>query len=523
MHKPLVVVILTLLILTAPVLASDRANKFLVIHLDGVASDALYSYLEAGYLPAIEVLFAGGQKVKHGVTVFPGETPLVLTRMRQGLDNSEGLVGWAYIDQTGNKVGLINVFLEMMDQVSRLSRNHFIFQYPGVNHLVGLSLFNIGRYWQTHDVLEVYWINSDSIAHLGGQEAQLKSLQRFDGYLGRAAKSGQFEGANLVLYTDHGSTLDDVTVVKYQSLLPDLLGDELRLAYYPNIYLTDPTKKVEVARRIITETPIDLTFIRESEERVVGYALGGSFEIQSREKTYQYTPYGSDYFGYDQVGYNGEFLSKEAWLTLTKDHLYPAAIPSIFTFVQNPDAGDIVFVINGPQIPYYVLGPKGHHAGLTRDDFLVSMFLKGPAFEELEPIDEFWIHEAFTKHLHMVDFDAKPSRERHSLGYSYPHQGELVLSPAQRWRGGLLFSGEGLHPWVEYDIYSSLLTRFWVGAGYGEQTLHWRLNVEALLGNFKLSWLKQGGLDQEFGLHWRFSEHVELNLGRKKVGVTVFF
>ncbi len=61
-----------------------------------------------------------------------------------------------------------------------------------------------------------------------------------------------------------------------------------------------------------------------------------------------------------------------------------------------------------------------------------------------------------------------------------------------------------------------------MGAGYGEQELHWRLNVEALLGDFKLSWLKQGP-NREFGLHWRFFEQVELNLSRKKLGVTVFF
>ncbi len=342
--------------------------------------------------------------------------------MRQGLDNSEGIVGWAYIEhETGDKVGLVKVFVEMMSQVSRLSRNHFVFQYPGVNHLVGLSLLNIGRYWETHDVLEVYWINSDTIGHLGGQEAQLQSLQHFDRYLGRAAKAGQLGGANLVLYTDHGSTLDDAIVVEYQSLLPDLLGDDLHLMYYPNIYLTEPSKKVELAQEIIAETSVDLTIIRESELKVAGYFSGGSFEINARGDSYQYIYHGIDYFGYDQLGYQDEFLSKEAWLALTKDHWYPTAIPSIFTLLQNPDAGHIVFVLNGPQIPYYLLGPKGHHAGLTRDDLLVSLFVKGPAFEELEPMDEFWLHEAFTKHLPMVDFEAKPSRERHSLRYSYPH------------------------------------------------------------------------------------------------------
>ncbi len=524
MRRPFVIAVFILLVLGTPIIAKDNAGKFLVIHLDGVPSDDLFAYLEAGHLPAIEALFFGGQKVKHGVTVFPGETPLVLTRMREGLGYSEGIGGWAYIDhKTGEKVGTVKVFLEMMGEVSRLSRNHFFFQYPGLNHLVGLSLLNIGRYWETHDVLEVYWINTDTIGHLGGSKAQLKSLQRFDAYLGLAAKSGEFDGANLMLYTDHGATLDNVIVVDYQRLLSNLLGDDLHFLYYPNIFLTEPTKKVELAQKIIAETSIDLTFIRESEQRVVGYALGSYLEINSRGDTYQYIYHGVDYFGYDRVGYSGEFLSKEAWLSLTKDQLYPATIPTIFTLLQNPDAGHIVFALNGPQIPYYVLGPQGHHAGLKRDDLLVSLFYKGPAFEDLEPIEEFFLYELFPNHIPMFDFAAQPSRERHSLSYSYPHQGELALSPVQRLRGGLVFSQGGLSPWLEYDLYSSLLTRVWVGAGYGDQELRWRLRVEALLGDFKLSWLKQRDLDQQFSVHWRFCEQAELNLSRRTVGVSFFF
>jgi len=524
MSKPWMVAVLILLVLSTPALASHHTDKFLVIHLDGVAADSLSSYLAAGSLPAMGELFSGGQRAGRGITVFPGETPLVLTRMRQGYDSSQGIVGWSYLEhETGKRVGLAHTFLEMMGQVSRLSRNQFFFQYPGLNHLVGLSLLNIGRYWATHDVLEVYWLNTDTIGHLRGSEGQLESLQRFDRYLDLAAKSGQLEGVNVILYTDHGSTLDDVHIVHYQTILPDLLGEDLQYLYYPNIYLYEPTKKVELAQKIVTDTTIDLAMIRESGQKVVGYSLGGSFEINSQDDTYQYIYHGLDYFGYGQLGYKGEFLTKEEWLALTKDHWYPGTIPSIFGFLQNPDAGHIVFVLNGPQIPYYVLGPKGHHAGLTRDDQVVSLFLSGPAFHELEPVDAFWLHEMFTKHLPMVDFNSEPHRERHSLTYFYPHSGEIVLSPAPRWRGGLALSRIGLSPWVEYDVYSSLLTRIWVGAGYSDQTLRWRVKVEAFLGDFGLSWFKQRDVEREISVHWRFHEQAELSIGRGRVGVSLLF
>src|SRR5690554_3034137 len=116
--------------------ARNREDKFLIIHMDGLSSETLFAELEAGSLPNIAKLFAGGEQIKHGVTVFPGETPLIVTRLKKGLNSSEGAVGWAYVDRETNRaVGTVSVFLDMMSVVCRPSRSQFVLQYPVVNHL----------------------------------------------------------------------------------------------------------------------------------------------------------------------------------------------------------------------------------------------------------------------------------------------------------------------------------------------------------------------------------------------------
>lgn len=512
------------LLLNTRALAQERADKFLVIHLDAVSSVDFFKQLDNNELPNIAQLFSSGQIVQHGMSLFPGGTEIMLPRLKKGQDNSEGIVGWSYYNRaTEEKVHNVQVFLEMFTQIAPQSREQFFLTLPGLYNLVGLSLLNLPRLWETQDVVEFYWFHTDFVGHLLGDKAHRNSLKRFDYYLGLAARAGVFEGANLLIYTDHGMTMKDVQSLHYKPLLAELLGEELFFTVYPNIYLTQPGKKEELARKLIAESSIDLTLVKLSEEKVQGYSQNGSSSISKKEDKFQYLVVGEDPFSYDQVGYAGEFLSRDEWLNLTKELLYPAVPPNIFTYFENDAAGDIVFILNAPQIPYSIQTQRGHHSGLRNTDLLVPLLFVGPAFAEFEVLEEFWLHEIFTKHFPMIDFSSKKIRERHKIQVSYPWSTELMLSPAYGWKIGLTLTEQRLEPSLEYNLYSSFLTRLWVGARYEEQKLNWQVRAEAFLGQLGLSWLKKGGQEGQLGFNLRLSEQMELNLAKNRFGLSVFF
>lgn len=523
--KPMLLITLIVLLLGTGALAKNRENKFLILHLDAVASVDFFRELEAGHLPNIERIFATGQIVKHGITLYPGGTEIIMPRIKKGLENSEGnMIGWGYLDrETGRKINDIPIFIEMFFGFPRRNRHQFLLGIPMLEHLAGFSLLNIDRLWETQDVVEFYWFHSDVMGHLLGHEAHIKSIFRFDSYLGLAADSGKLNGANLILYCDHGMTAEGVQVVKHNVAIKETLGEELRYLAYPNIYLEDPSKKADLAQNIARDTPIDIAAIKVDQDRVIGYTELGIFEIIRQNHLFQYRFQGEDYFGYEQLGYGGELWSKEKWLQETKDHLYPAVPPNLFGYLSNPHVGDIVAILDVPKIPFAIRAQKGNHAGLKHTDALIPLLVTGPAFADLPHIEEFWLHELYSKHLTMIDFEAKHNRERHSFSVGYPLRAELMLSPAYRWRGGLTISGEGVDPWAEYDLYSSFLTRVWVGTFINEKKLKWQLRVEGFVGNLGVSWLKRADQNGVFNLHWRLTNQVEVSLWKERIGVSILF
>lgn len=523
--KVLSLCVLFLLISTGVGFAHNREDKFLMIHLDGISSEALFEELEKGNLPHLAKLVANGKQIKYGVTVFPPITPPVVSRLKTGLDNSEGIVGWAYIDpDTGRKVNQVEVFLQMLSHIDRRSHHQFFFKFPILTELVGISLLNLDRLWETHDVLEFYWIYADSMGHSHGREAYLKGLRKFDSYLGLAVASGQLEGANIIFYADHGLSTENVEVIRDKRIVSKMLGDDLNYMFYPNIFLKDSGKKMAYAKQIAEETPIDIALIRESHTKIIGYYHGGFFEVNGDNGTYQYNFNDEDYFGYTELNYNHEFLTKDEWLQLTRDHLFPATPPILFDYLAHKDVGDIVILLNAPQISYYKPNLKAHHSGVTSTDMLIPILFTGPAFKGLDPPEEMWIYELFSEHLPMVDFQAQKHRERHSLTISYPLEAELGFSPAYRWRSGVSISQTNLAPWLEFDLYSSFLTRLWVGARYSNHKLNWRLNVEGFLSDFKVRWLKHQDEPGVFSVHWQFDDQMELTVtSKKQLGLSILF
>ncbi len=519
----LVLIIFVLVCSTA--LGRERADKFLVLHLDAVSSADFFAELEAGGLPNIAELFQNGQKVKHGLTLYPGGTEIIMPRIKEGLDNSQGnSVGWGYLDrETGAEIGDVPIFLEMFSGFSRRNRHQFVTGIPVFHHLAGLSMLNIERIWETQDVVEFFWFHSDVMGHLSGREAHLKSIRTFDRYLGLAAQRGKLDGANLVLYTDHGMTTEGVETVRHETIITQIVQDELRYLAYPNIYLHDPGQKDHLAQEIAEQTAIDIALIKVSDEVVRGYTAHGHFEIAHKNGRFAYRFVGEDYFGYADLGCADTFLSKDEWLRQTKEHIYPAAPPNLFSYLSNPRVGDIVTILNPPKIPFALRAQLGNHAGLKASDLTVPLLVTGPAFEDLASIEEFWLHELYSVHLPMIDFRAKASRERHMINLSYPASVELTLSPAYRWRAGLAISEQGTKPWLEYDLYSSFLTRIWVGALFDDHRLNWQMRVEGFVGDVGVSWLKRGDQEGQFRFHWRFVEQAEITVSKEMVGVSLVF
>lgn len=523
--KSTLIIVLTLLISTSIALANEKEDKFLVIHLDGTQAELFYNLLEADELPNIASLTASGHRIKYGVSIFPGKTPLIVTRLKTGSEVSEGLPGWAYIDhQTKRKVNQVEVFLKMMSHIDRRSRSQFFLKFPILTELSGASLLNLDRLWETHDVLEYYWIYADSEGHSHGKEAYIKGLKKFDNYLGLAMTTGQLEGANIIFYADHGLTVDNVEVIRDKQLITKMLGKEVRYMFYPNIYLRNPKKKEQYAKKIVAETPVDLAIVRTSSEKITGYFLDGSFEIHESKGKYQYQSTNKDYFGYDELGYNQDYLDRYEWIELTRDHEFIATVPALFDLLQNPNAGDIVIALNSPKISWYKPNLKAHHAGLTSNDMRIPILFSGPAFEDLDPPDEMWLNDLFSEHLTMVNFNAKKHKEKHEISLKYPFEAEVVFSPAYRWKTGFTANEENVSPWIEFDVYSSFLTRFWVGGRYHDEKLSWRLNAEVFLNNFKARWLKNQNESGIYSVHWRFHENTEISISSKKqVGISIIF
>jgi hypothetical protein len=282
---------------------------------------------------------------------------------------------------------------------------------------------------------------------------------------------------NLILYADHGMTFGDETV-DLERLVAEHVGEGLLYYVYPNIYLRDPSEKAALARRLAFENEIDFVFYRRNAQRVEGYLHRQFVVFEATQDGIRYLAE-TDPLGYAALGYAGEALSAEAWLELTARSYFPAAPPNVFYYLHNPDVGDLVLGLNPPKLPLTAAANQGNHASLIYSDMVVPVLLKGPRLEPFYELELLWLHTLYEK-IPVLEFGVLPERERHRLelwfdlssGTPLP-SGQLLLSPAYRWRVGLEGRPDRLALWGEYDLYSSYLARWWLGAGatYREQAL----------------------------------------------------
>jgi hypothetical protein len=464
----------------------ETSPKFLIFHLDAVSAQNFFQYMEEGYLPNLKAVFENGNIIHYGLSLFPGGTETIYPRLKEGLDNSTGdTVGWGGYDRDKEQIiPQYKAFLYLFSHLPRRAKASIIYGIPGFDTFMFLPLLNIPELLETYEVVEFIWFTTDALGHALDQRLYRASIRRFDRYFGNLIKRLNLNEVNLILYCDHGMSFGDFSVINQDKEIKRIVGDNLRIFAYPNLYLKNPEVKDEVAKDIILESEIDFAFYKEDPHRVIGYSDQGKMIFEEKEGKIQYLFEGEDVFGYYSSGYKGEWLSAQNWLSLTRESRFPAVPINLYNLLSNERAGDIVIVINPPKIPYTNLHYKANHAGVTNTDLMIPILLKGPDLEHLYNREEMWLHNLYPS-IPELDFkNLEPEREKNSfsiLGGNYYGEYnlgyEISLSPAYRWNLGFRFSDDIYRSWLEYDLYSSYVIRLWTGVGLQYQ----KESLEALV------------------------------------------
>jgi len=481
--------------------AGEASPKFLILHLDAVASENFFQYMEEGDLPNLKAVFEDGHMIHHGLSLYPAGTEMAVPHLKEGIDNSKGGVGWGYYDrEKGKVISYYKTFFYLFSHIPRRAKASFIYGVPGLDPFMFLPLLNVPELLETYGVIEFYWFTTDALGHVMGPKLYEASIRRFDRYFGNLVKKLNLDELNLIVYCDHGMSFGRFLDAERGSEIKRIVGDELKVFIHPNVYLKDPDKKEQVAKDIVSQSEIDFAFYRENPHRVVGYSLQGKMIFEGKEDKTRYLFEGEDVIGYYGSGYNGEWLTALEWLSLTKESRFPAVPPNLYNLFLNERVGDVIIVINPPKIPITLRYPA-NHAGVTHTDLMMPILLRGPQLEHLYDREEMWLHNLYTSIPELSFEDLEPAREKNSFSFwgsnfEEPNLGfEMSLSPAYRWNFGFHYDDDIYRSWLEYDLYSSYLIRLWTGAGlqYNGQDLdalvQARLQID--LGKIQLNYGRQ--------------------------------
>jgi len=461
----------------------SKPDRYILIHLDSVSSYYLEREMEAGNLPNIERTFSEGVIIEKAVTYFPSKTPIVVSGLRNSttVQNSR-LAGWSGVDrQTGEVFTGPNTFWRMVLSKPRIAANNLVYGIPLLDRLAGPALTNIPDLLDEYRVLEFYWYAVDTYGHLYGEEAYLKKLQVFDKHFGRLVNRLDDE-VNIIIYADHGMTFGEG--IKTLNEIDDLVGDLATAISYPNLYIEDIEKIEDVARRLVDETNIDFTFFSNNESNITGFHSTGTIHIDVQDTGIRYTFEGEDPFGYEERGYNGEYLTPDEWLELTYDMKYPVTPVKVYHLLSNPSAGDILTLLDDSKFSQSIYSRRGNHGGFSYLDMTVPILLKGPNVEFISDRRTMWLQQLF-REIDNVSFGYTPSRDSHYVSWWYnipDHRNTLNISvsPEYRWAIGgeasfsQQFDNNRYQAWGKFDLLRSYLARFWIGAGIDYKSANFR-------------------------------------------------
>lgn len=491
--KRLTFILCLLPLLLSPSVQGEEA-KFILIHLDAIAASDFYEEMDRGNLPNLERFFEKEGAMLKGLTLFPGGTQMIVSRMKSGLSNRVGEpVGWGIYDPHKERMtGKREVFFQYAPSVQRRARECFINIYPLTEFQGWLSLNNLPYLLDTYNVLEFYWFTTDFYGHYLGERLHNASLRRFDYWFGVMTEQLPPYEVNVILYGDHGMSFSGKERIYYEGIIEESVGEKVLGSRYPNLFLKEEVHPREVAQRIGEIEEICLSFYQKSPTEVIGYHTRGTIYIHEDSSGHlSYTVEGWDYFGYYDEGYEGEYLNKDQWLLKTLDSSYPGAVVNIYNLVQNPQSGDVVNVVNPPRVPIdrlatlYPFNQVGgvNHTGVYHTDLLVPVLLRGPDLTHLYNIESIWLHRLYSSIPALSFEDLNPSREDHSLqigqmiGDKSQHSLSFSYSPAYGWQTHFKYRPEEVLAGIAYDIYSSYLIRLFLKASlsYRDETLYGHL------------------------------------------------
>jgi len=402
---------------------AESKPKFLIVHLDALSSPNFFQYMEEGHLPNLKAIFQDGDGhiIPYGLALFPGGTETTVPHLRKGVDNSTGGVGWRHYDPERDKILPKYVtFFDMFSTIPRRAKAGFIYGVPFLDFFNFYPLMNIPELLDTYNVVQFFWFATDSLGHFFREDAYLASYKRFDSYMGRLIKRLDLDEVNIIIYSDHGMSFGRFIEPPQEEEIKRIVGDALRIYVHPIIFLNNPEEKEFFAKKIALESEIDFAFFRENVNRIVSYTVNGKIIFEGdREGKIRYLYEGEDVFDYYEEGYQGEWLDADEWLSLTKKSNFPGVAPNIYNLFMNETTGDIVIVINPPKIPVFELlfgiTYDANHAGVTKNDLLVPILLKGKELEHLYETEEIWLHDLFNRIPTLDLNDNKPEREKNSF------------------------------------------------------------------------------------------------------------
>jgi hypothetical protein len=451
--------------------------KLILIHLDAASGAILTEEIEKGNLPNLESFFGDHQRIKYAITYFPSKTPTVISSIRRGKTLDEAILpGWKRTDNdNGRTIGMIPTFLNMAFSKSRLATTNLIYGIPLFYWMAPPALVNTADYLKDYNILEFYWYRVDSEGHFRGEEAYRKQLADFDKNFGRLVRRLD-DDVNVIIYSDHGMTFGEG--IEIDPAIDELVGDDLAIYSYPTLFLNENGPRDYYARRLVDETEIDYTFYMNEHGIVTGYHELGIIRFDSRNEKIRYTYEEYDVLDYYANGYSGEYWDKQQWLEFSYNLRYPYAPVSIYTFLTNPNAGDVLTLFSENRYHQTGYSRAGNHGGFTYQDMVTPLLVRGPDVDELYGEDYFWLPDLFSR-IEGIDFNQSPPRERHFVAsrYDFRRNRQVIqasLSPGYRIHYGANFyleeqlgggSLERTEVWGKADIFRSYLTRAWIGTG----------------------------------------------------------
>ena len=441
-------------------------SPYLIIHLDAVSSETFFELYDLGCLPNIEAAFRNGKIVRHAVSPFCPGTEMVYPRLTNGGRIPDAYpVAWEYLDRaTGQHIGHVQTTVDLFSGIPRYALTQVVHALPGLEWLSALSLLNAPRLMRDYDVVQFFWFATDLRGHMFGKQSQQASVMQLDRFIGNLMLQMSGESLNLVIYSDHGMSYFQ-HMVDPDKAMAEAAAGEAEFCYYPNLYLRNPAQAERIASELASCDEIDFAFYRSGPGMIAGVHAGGKVAFSAGPAGIAYGFEGSDPFGYCDLGYAGEPLSDQSWLSLTAGSRYPAVPVQVFRYMESPLSGDVVVVIDPPKGLLTPSCPVGCHTGLSDSAVTVPVLLVGPDIDDMATDDQFWLHTLYRDILG-VDPHEPPSasREPHYLKAS-PHSFSLTLSPARQLYVHANVDSCGWDVLGELSVARTFNTRVWVGAG----------------------------------------------------------